>query len=375
HPVFVKRTPLYELHTALGAKMVPFAGYEMPVQYPSGILFEHRQVRASAGLFDVSHMGQATVFGDDSARLLETVLPANLLELPNGSQRYSFFTNDAGGILDDLMIYRLDDRYTLVVNASNKEADFALLQNLCGGKVEFEPMTNHALLALQGPRACNALQRMVPGIEELPFMGAKRVIISGIPCTVTRSGYTGEDGVEISVGASAALDLAWKLLELPEVEPVGLGARDSLRLEAGLCLHGNDIGPDTSPVEAGLQWAIPHCRRTQGSRRGGFPGAERILAEIDNGTLRRRVGIRPEGKAPVRAHAELLDTDSVQIGEVSSGGFGPSINAPVAMGYVAKEYSTPGTALHALVRNKLLPVTVCSMPFSPHRYHTKEKKE
>ena len=371
----MKRTPLYELHTALGAKMVPFAGYEMPVQYPSGILFEHRQVRASAGLFDVSHMGQATVFGDDSARLLETVLPANLLELPNGSQRYSFFTNDAGGILDDLMIYRLDDRYTLVVNASNKEADFALLQDLCAGAVEFELMASHALLALQGPKACVALERMSPGIEELPFMGAKRVIISGIPCTVTRSGYTGEDGVEISVGASAALDLAWKLLELPEVEPVGLGARDSLRLEAGLCLHGNDIGPDTSPVEAGLQWAIPHCRRTQGSRRGGFPGAERILAEIDNGTLRRRVGIRPEGKAPVRAHAELLDTDSVQIGEVSSGGFGPSINAPVAMGYVAKEYSTPGTALHALVRNKPLPVTVCSMPFSPHRYHTKEKKE
>ena len=371
----MKRTPLYELHTALGAKMVPFAGYDMPLQYPSGILFEHRQVRASAGLFDVSHMGQATVFGDGSARLLETVLPANLLELPNGSQRYSFFTNDAGGVLDDLMIYRLDDRYTLVVNAANKEADFALLQNLCGDTVEFESMNNRALLALQGPRACNALQRMSPGIEELPFMGAKRVIISGIPCTVTRSGYTGEDGVEISVAASDALDLAWRILELPEVEPVGLGARDSLRLEAGLCLHGNDIGPDTSPIEAGLQWAIPHCRRTQGIRCGGFPGADRILDEIDNGPLRRRVGIRPEGKAPVRAHAELLDADGVQIGEVSSGGFGPSMNAPIAMGYVAKEYSTPGTALRAQVRNKPLPVTVCSMPFSPHRYHTKEKKE
>lgn len=371
----MKQTPLYELHTALGAKMVSFAGYEMPLQYPLGILFEHRQVRTSAGLFDVSHMGQATVFGDDSARLLETVLPANLLELPNGSQRYSFFTNDTGGILDDLMIYRLDDRYTLVVNASNKEADFALLQNLCGDTVEFESMINHALLALQGPQACSALQRLSPGIQKLPFMGAKQVLISGISCTVTRSGYTGEDGFEISVGASDALDLARNLLELPEVEAVGLGARDSLRLEAGLCLHGNDIGPNTSPVEAGLQWAIPRCRRTQGSRCGGFPGADRILAEIDNGAMRRRVGIRPDGKAPVRAHAELLNADGIQIGEVSSGGFGPSMNVPVAMGYVSREYSTSGTALYALVRNKPLPVSVCAMPFSPHRYHTKEKKE
>jgi aminomethyltransferase len=359
----------------LGAKMVPFAGYEMPVQYPSGILAEHRQVRASAGLFDVSHMGQATVSGDDSARLLETVLPTNLLDLQNGFQRYSFLTNEAGGIMDDLMVYWLDDRYTLVVNAANKEADFALLQNLCNGTVEFNSMASCALLALQGPKACVAMERMSPGIGKLPFMGAKRGVISGMPCTVTRSGYTGEDGFEISIGTSDALDLAWKLLELPEVEPVGLGARDSLRLEAGLCLHGNDIGPGTSPVEAGLQWAIPRCRRTQGSRSGGFPGADQILAEIDNGTMRRRVGIRPEGKALVRAHAQLLDTDGVQIGEVSSGGFGPSINAPVAMGYVATAYSTPGTALHALVRNKPLPVTVCSMPFSPHRYHTKEKKE
>ena len=371
----MKRTPLYELHTALGAKMVPFAGYQMPVQYPSGILAEHRQVRASAGLFDVSHMGQATVFGNDSARLLETVLPANLLELPNASQRYSFFTNDAGGVLDDLMVYCLDDCYTLVVNAANKAADFALLQNLCTGRVEFEPMTNSALLALQGPKACGALERISPGIGKLPFMGAKRAVISGISCTVTRSGYTGEDGVEISVDASDALDLAWQLLELPEVEAVGLGARDSLRLEAGLCLHGNDIGPDISPVEAGLEWAIPRCRRTRGNRCGGFPGADRILAEIDNGPMRRRVGIRPEGKAPVRAHAELLNADGVQIGEVTSGGFGPSINAPVAMGYVAKRCSTPGTALYALVRNKPLPVTVTPMPFSPHRYHTKENKE
>ena len=208
----MKRTPLYELHTALGAKMVPFAGYDMPVQYPSGILSEHRQVRASAGLFDVSHMGQATVFGDDSARLLETMLPANLLDLKNGSQRYSFFTNDSGGVLDDLMIYRLDDRYTLVVNAANKKADFMLLQTLCAGMVEFQSMTNHALLALQGPRACSALQRMSPDIAGMPFMGAKRVTISGMPCTVTRSGYTGEDGVEISVEASDALDLAWKIL-------------------------------------------------------------------------------------------------------------------------------------------------------------------
>ncbi len=366
----MKQTPLNELHKKLGAKMVPFAGYEMPVHYAPGILAEHRQVRASAGLFDVSHMGQARVLGSNAGQVLETVLPANLLELDVGLQRYSFFTDANGGILDDLMVARLPDSYHLVVNASNKTDDFLLLESLCKDNIEFRALTDHALLALQGPQASAVLETLAPGINALPFMGVQQVSLKGLTCTITRSGYTGEDGYEISVAAENALALATTLLESPKVTPAGLGARDSLRLEAGLCLHGNDIGPDTSPVEAGLQWAIPQCRRKGGSRSGGFPGADRILSEIEHGPVRKRVGICPQGRAPVRAHTSLLAPNGSSVGKVTSGGFGPSINAPVAMAYVAREFSTPGTALQAVVRNRPLPVQVCPLPFVPHRYYS-----
>ncbi len=365
----VKRTPLNDLHQKLGAKMVPFAGYEMPLQYPAGIISEHHQVRKSAGLFDVSHMGQIQVGGENAASWLETLLPADLVDLEECIQRYSFLTNDSGGIVDDLMVYRLDNEYCLIVNAANKEDDLSLMRNRASPGVAIKAREDLALLALQGPRAAAALRSIAPGVEKLGFMTAARMTIAGVGCCVTRSGYTGEDGFEISVDEISAPGLASTLLALEGVEPAGLGARDTLRLEAGLCLHGSDIGPDTAPVEAGLRWAIPACRRPGGTRPGGFPGEGRILQEIEHGPARKRVGIRPEGKAPVRAHAPLLAPGDSPAGEVTSGGFGPSVGAPIAMAYLPGSLATPGTQLKAQVRNKALPVTVCRLPFVPHRYH------
>lgn len=365
----VKRTPLNDLHHELGAKMAPFAGYEMPIHYPAGIISEHHHVRSRASLFDVSHMGQIRIGGGQAASWLETLLPADLIDLKTGVQRYSFLTIDSGGILDDLMVYRLNDEYCLVVNAANKEVDLSFLKDRLIAGVVINHEEDSALLALQGPQAASALEPIAPEIRHLAFMRAAEMRIAGIDCCVTRSGYTGEDGFEISIHKDSAPELARTLLALDGVEPAGLGARDTLRLEAGLCLHGNDIGRDTTPIEAGLHWAIPACRRSGGDRAGGFPGAERILSEIEHGPARTRIGIRPDGKAPVRAHAPLLTPDGMDAGEVTSGGFGPSLSAPIAMAYVPTELAKPGRTLHAQVRNKNLPVTVCQLPFVPHRYH------
>ena len=375
HSRHVKRTPLNDLHHELGAKMAPFAGYEMPIHYPSGIISEHHQVRSRAGLFDVSHMGQIWVGGNQAATWLETLLPADLINLEAGAQRYSFLTNDSGGILDDLMVYRLKDEYCLVVNAANKEADLLLLQERVTAGVFIDPREDFALLALQGPQAAAALGSIAPAVKHLAFMTASEIRIAGMECCVTRSGYTGEDGFEISTHETSALGLARALLALDGVEPAGLGARDTLRLEAGLCLHGNDIGPRTSPVEAGLSWAIPASRRSGGVRAGAFPGAERILKEIEQGPSQKRVGIQPLGKAPVRAHARLLAPDNTVAGEVTSGGFGPTVGAPIAMAYLPSTFAEAGTTLEAQVRNKALPVTVCRLPFVPHRYHQKTKEK
>ena len=370
----VKRTPLNDLHHELGAKMVPFAGYEMPVSYPAGIISEHHHVRKNVGLFDVSHMGQIRVSGGNAASWLETLLPADLVDLEENIQRYSFLTNDSGGIIDDLMVYRLDNEYWLVVNAANKEDDLALMRERATPGVEINARADLALIALQGPHAATALEPVGPGIGRLRFMTAARMTIAGVDCCVTRSGYTGEDGFEVSTDQESVEELTRALLALDGVEPAGLGARDTLRLEAGLCLHGSDIGPDISPVEAGLAWAIPRCRRRGGARPGGFPGEGRILEEVEHGPAQKRVGIRPDGKAPVRAHTPLHGSDDISVGEVTSGGFGPSVGAPIAMAFLPGSLATPGTQLKAQVRNKALPVTVCRLPFVPHRYHNKTKE-
>ena len=365
----MKRTPLHDLHLELGAKMVPFAGYEMPVHYPAGIIAEHLHVRTQAGLFDVSHMGQIRITGQNAPEWLETLLPTDIIGLKEGAQRYSFLTTESGGIRDDLMVYRLQDEYCLVVNAANKDADVAFLEEQAIPGVQITLRDDQALLALQGPQAATALESVAPGAAKLDFMRAAEIKVAGQLCSITRSGYTGEDGFEISTNQTVVPELASALLALEGVAPAGLGARDTLRLEAGLCLHGNDIGPDISPIEAGLRWAIPGCRRSGGERAGGFPGAEHILSEIEHGPARTRIGIRPDGKAPVRANAPLLTPDGMDAGEVTSGGFGPSLSAPIAMAYVSASLAEPGRTLHAQVRNKNLPVTVCQLPFVPHRYH------
>jgi len=319
-------------------------------------------------------MGQIRVSGEDAASWLETLLPADLVELNEGVQRYSFLTSESGGIVDDLMVYRLDNEYCLVVNAANKDNDFSVLEKRAIAGVEINFREDLALLALQGPQAATALESIAPGVKNLGFMRATEIEIAGAGCCVTRSGYTGEDGFEVSTDQESVEELTRALLALDGVEPAGLGARDTLRLEAGLCLHGSDIGPDTSPVEAGLAWAIPACRRRGGARPGGFPGEGRILEEIVHGPAQKRVGIRPQGKAPVRAHAPLLAPDGAAVGDVTSGGFGPSVGAPIAMAYLPSSLATPGTQLKAQVRNKALPVTVCRLPFVPHRYHNKTKE-
>jgi glycine cleavage system T protein (aminomethyltransferase) len=371
----LKHTPLYDLHVRLGARMVPFAGYEMPVQYPTGIIKEHLHTRAAAGLFDVSHMGQIALRPRsgriiDAARALEALVPADVLSLAQGRQRYAFFTNDFGGVLDDLMVSNQGDHFTLVVNAARKDADEAHLRAHLSASCVVEAMSDRALVALQGPQAEAALAFIAPDVRSMRFMDVRSVSLFGGACTVSRSGYTGEDGFEISVKADKAEELCVALLNNDTVAPVGLGARDSLRLEAGLCLYGSDLDPGITPVEAGLEWAIQKTRRGAGRRAGGFPGADVILTQLERGAARRRVGLKPDGRAPVRGGTPLfLEEDgTTPIGIVTSGGFGISLGAPIAMGYVPVLQTTLGARLFADVRGKRLPVRVCELPFVSLHY-------
>ena len=359
-----KKTVLYDLHRELGGKLVPFAGYALPVQYPAGIMAEHRQAREAAALFDVSHMGQLRLEGADRVAALEALLPADIAALAKGRQRYSFFTNDAGGILDDLMISNQGDWLFLVVNAACKEADIAHLKAKLKGAVKLSELGDRALIALQGPKAAAVLARLAPGVEAFKFMDCKPVEIAGAACLVSRSGYTGEDGYEISLPADKAQAVARRLLAEEEVAPAGLGARDSLRLEAGLCLYGHDIDETTSPIEADLAWAIQKRRRQD----GGFPGAAIVQQQLAGGPPRRRVGLRPEGRAPMREGTVLQNDKGEEVGRVTSGGFGPTAGAPVAMGYVTADLSAVGTMLQAVVRGKALPCRVAALPFVAHNY-------
>jgi len=362
----LRRTPLYDLHVALGGKIVPFAGYEMPVQYPTGILKEHLHTREKAGLFDVSHMGQAFVHGADPARALERVAPSDFAGLKEGMQRYGLLLNDAGGIKDDFMASRLKGEPALymVVNASMKESDFAYIGERLKGLVTLEPRPDRALLALQGPRAGAVLEKLSPGIDALTFMHVTRTQVAGIAAIVSRTGYTGEDGFEISVEGRDADRLARALLSDPDVLPIGLGARDSLRLEAGLCLYGHDIDETTDPAEADLGWAIGKRRKIAKD----FPAGEKIMDRLLNGTAKKRVGIRPDGKAPARDGTEIATAQGRVIGKITSGGFGPSLNAPIAMGYVESAYAADATEVFLKVRGKSMPARVSPMPFVPHRY-------
>lgn len=370
----LKQTPLHALNVALGGRMVAFAGYEMPVQFPAGVLKEHLHTREAAGLFDVSHMGQITVrpkSGDvrDAAAALETLVPADIAGLAPGRQRYGFFTNEHGGILDDLMIANRGDHFLLIVNAACKGADFLHLIGSIGTSCDVT-MLDRALVAIQGPRAAEAIATLAPACASKRFMDIGSLTVVGEEYTVSRSGYTGEDGFEISLPKSHAEEAVRALLALDGVAPIGLGARDSLRLEAGLCLHGSDITQDTTPVEAALEWAISPARRYGGARAGGFPGADIILGQLANGAARRRVGLKPEGRQPVRGGAALFAAPDGgdAIGAVTSGGFGPTINAPVAMGYVPASLSSSGTVVYADVRGKRIAATVTTLPFVPHRY-------
>ena len=371
----LQRTALHALHVSLGAKMVPFAGYDMPVQYATGVLREHLHTRSSAGLFDVSHMGQIVLRAksgrvEDAGRALELLVPQDILGVAPGRQRYAQFTNEGGGILDDLMVANFGDHLFLVVNAACKETDEAHLRAQLSDICEIEPLPDRALLALQGPKAESVLAKLCADAPAMRFMDAGPRKVAGFDCFVSRSGYTGEDGFEISVPAGQAEELARLLLEEAEVLPIGLGARDSLRLEAGLCLYGHDIDTMTTPVEAALEWSIQKARRSGGARCGGFLGAETILAQLDQGAPRRRVGLKPEGRAPVREGAALFAdaASSEQIGAVTSGGFGVSLNAPVAMGYVPTALSALDAKLFAEVRGQRLPLTVAAMPFVINTY-------
>ena len=366
-------TPLYELHVELGAKMVPFAGYSMPVQYPMGVMGEHKHCRAKAGLFDVSHMGQVWVDGVDWSAVaagFETLVPQDVQGLADGRQRYGFFTNSDGGIEDDLMFARRGDRLFVVVNAACKDADIARIRAALEPGLTVTPVEDRALIALQGPSAETALAALDPSCKDMRFMDVHDLRFLSETAWVSRSGYTGEDGFEISVPDAVAEDVCRALLALDGVEPIGLGARDSLRLEAGLCLYGNDIDAATTPVEAGLTWAIQKVRRTGGARSGGFPGADVILDQLENGAPRKRVGLLPDGRAPMRAGVELFGQPEggLAIGQVTSGGFGPTTGAPVAMGYVPKDLATSGTNLWGEVRGKRLPVQVADLPFTPANF-------
>lgn len=359
-------TPLTALHEELGARMVPFAGYSMPVQYPLGIKQEHLHTRKAAGLFDVSHMGQVWLTGDRVDEALERLVPADIVDLPVNRQRYALLTNDQGGILDDLMISRHEDGFYLVVNAACREADIAHLRANLGDNVQLEEMTDRALVALQGPSAETVLSRLQPAVADMVFMDNMKMELMGETAIISRSGYTGEDGYEISVPASIAEDFVRKLLADPQVEAIGLGARDSLRLEAGLCLYGNDIDTTTTPVEAAISWAVGKPRRRGGAREGGFPGADRILEQMETRDIKRkRVGLVAEGKAPVREGATLYagEEGGEPIGEVTSGNFGPSMGGPIAMGYLSLEAAEVGNTVYADVRGKRRPMKVSATPF------------
>lgn len=364
-------TPLHALHLELGARMVPFAGYDMPVQYPMGVMKEHLHSREQAGLFDVSHMGQIRLTGSEAAKALESLVPVDIIDLPVGMQRYAMFTNEQGGILDDLMVANLgNDTLFLVVNAACKEQDLAHLRQHIGNQCEIQPLfEERALLALQGPAAVKVLERLAPEVAGMTFMQFTSVQLLGVDCYVSRSGYTGEDGFEISVPAANADALARRLLAEPEVAPIGLGARDSLRLEAGLCLYGHDMNAQTTPIEASLLWAISKVRRADGARAGGFPGAERIFAQQQDGVARKRVGLLPQERTPVREDAEIVDKAGSVIGRVCSGGFGPSLSAPVAMGYLDTAHAALDTPVWAIVRGKRVAMKVSKMPFVAQRYY------
>ena len=375
------KTPLHGLHVELGARMVPFAGYSMPVQYPAGLMAEHRHTRDAAGLFDISHMGQLRLSGPDAAAAFESLMPVDVIDLPVGKQRYGLLLNDAGGILDDLMFFReRDDSLFVIVNGACKVDDIAHITAKIGARCTVQPLPDHALLALQGPQAAATLSALSPGIERFVFMTGGNVKIGGIDAFATRSGYTGEDGFEISVAAADAEALARLLLAQPAVKPIGLGARNSLRLEAGLCLYGSDIDTTTTPVEASLNWAMQKVRRAGGARAGGFPGAEKVLAQLaaastgaagitDHKTLtRKRVGLVALDRVPVRDGSPLESFEGHPIGQVTSGLLGPTADRPVAMGYVATAFSAPGTRIQAIVRGKPVPMEVTTMPFVPTRY-------
>ena len=369
------QTPLHAFHLQLGARMVPFAGYAMPVQYPGGLMAEHKQCRESAVLFDVSHMGQVRLVGSNAAAALESLVPMDVVDLGVGRQRYAFFTNSSGGLLDDLMVVRPDDaaRSTfgdifLVVNAGCKEADVKHMQTQIGHRCQVVPMHERALLALQGPKAVDALSRINPAVAALVFMSGGVFALAGTSCFVTRSGYTGEDGFEISVPAEHAVALAEALLAQPEVLPAGLGARDTLRLEAGLCLYGHDIDETTSPVEAGLAWAIQKVRRPGGARAGGYPGANVIESHLGGAAPSKRVGLVGLERVPVREGAVLFDAHGHKVGVVTSGTLAPTVNQPIAMAYLPLNHALPHHEVFAEVRGKRLPMRVAAMPFAPHRY-------
>jgi aminomethyltransferase len=369
------RTPLHALHLELGAKMVPFAGYDMPVNYPGGIMAEHKQCRSSAALFDVSHMGQLRLVGADADRALESLVPVDVVGLAEGRQRYGFFTNTAGGILDDMMITRRRaagngaSELFLVVNAARKAHDTTHLMTNIAHRCTIVPLPERALLALQGPKAAAALARLAPGVNGLVFLSGGWFELAGHQCFVTRSGYTGEDGFEISVAADAAVALARKLLEQPEVRPAGLGARDTLRLEAGLCLYGHDIDERTTPVEAALTWAIPKLRRAGGTRAGGYPGATFIDGQLATGVTNKRVGLVGLERVPVREGTSLADARGHKLGHVTSGTLAPTVDKPIAMAYLATNHTAASHEIYAEVRGKAYPMRICPMPFTPHRYH------
>jgi len=365
------KTPLHALHLELGARMVPFAGYSMPVQYPPGLMAEHHHTRSGAGLFDVSHMGQLRLVGPDAAAAFESLMPVDVVGLAPGKQRYGLLLTDEGTIIDDLMFVNRGGDLFVIVNGACKVGDLRHIQERIGARCDVIPMPERALLALQGPKAVDAMNRVVPGVDQLVFMTGAGFRWNGVDLFITRSGYTGEDGFEISVPAVHADAFARELLAQPEVKPVGLGARNSLRLEAGLCLYGNDIDTTTTPVEAALNWAIQKVRRTGGARAGGFPGADKVLAQLD-GTLpptRKRVGLVALERVPVRDHTELQDTQGQRVGEVTSGLLAPTVDRPIAMGYLPPQLATPGTRVNAIVRGKSVPMEVSAMPFVPNRYH------
>ncbi|MDH3661081.1 MAG: glycine cleavage system aminomethyltransferase GcvT [Alphaproteobacteria bacterium] len=360
-----KRTPLHDLHVELGGKLVDFAGWSLPVQYAAGIMAEHRHCREQAGLFDVSHMGQVIIRGADAANAFERLVPGNIDGLMVGNARYTVFTNDQGGVLDDLIVSRTEDGLFVVVNAGCRDADIAHMRAHLKSDFEVEELTDPALLALQGPAAVDLLKEHAPAAADLAFMQTMESTLAGVPARISRLGYTGEDGFEISVAGGDAPNLARRLLDDERVMPIGLGARDSLRLEAGLCLYGHELTPEITPIEAGLSWSIGKRRREE----GGFPGADIIQQQLVNGPARMLVGIRPEGRAPAREGTEIRDRDGrAIIGEVTSGGFGPTVGGPVSLGYVPPEQAEPGTKVILSIRGKAHPAEIVTLPFTPHRY-------